>query len=417
MPEYGLPTGANILYGATGFPSWVYELGDAFGLKASTYPGHQEGQRAEKGFAPNPNRLNRGIDWTGSVADMQRFADYLLSIRSHLEQVIWENPNTGQRVGVAGGDDVTHTGYYAQDYSGHRDHVHTRQSQPIPVPAKGKTVGWTGDPTWLETVLRENLGDRLVVHKGWEKRGTGAGVNGTNQMGNIWGVMIHHTGSSKETPERIRDGVWQSPTYFLPGPLSQCLITPDGKCHLVAIGPCNHAGVGSYPGVPANAGNTSLIGFECAWPTIRPDGTWDAAERWPDAQIITMRDATAAVLTRLGVGSDRVIGHKEWAGKSQGKWDPGNIDMGWFRDEVGKAQRGDFKVIEPKKEPPAPAPNDAVVPTDRTELEWLAFIGDQAALARVLTLAAAGDIRARLVVIRIEAANPAALQQFKGAVA
>lgn len=132
--SYGLPAGTNIPYGAPGFPGWVYQLADAFGLKASTYPGHQEGPRAEKGFAPNPNRLNRGIDWTGPVDKMQRFADYLLTVRTALEQVIWENPNTGQRVGVAGGDNVTHTPYYQGDYAGHRDHVHTRQSQPIPLP-------------------------------------------------------------------------------------------------------------------------------------------------------------------------------------------------------------------------------------------------------------------------------------------
>lgn len=98
----------------------MYTLAAAFNLQASTYPGHQESERAESGFAPNPQRLNRGIDWVGSVADMQRFADYLLSVRSHLEQVIWENPQTGRRVGVAGGDDVSATAYYAADYAGHR---------------------------------------------------------------------------------------------------------------------------------------------------------------------------------------------------------------------------------------------------------------------------------------------------------
>lgn len=132
-----MPTGTQIFYGGAGFPGWVYDLGRVFNLQSSTYPGHQEGSRAEAGFAPNPNRLNRGIDWTGSVADMQRFADYLLTVRGDLEQVIWENPQTGKRVGVAGGDDVSHTGYYAQDYSGHRDHVHTRQSKPIPIPQEG----------------------------------------------------------------------------------------------------------------------------------------------------------------------------------------------------------------------------------------------------------------------------------------
>lgn len=131
---YGLPAGTVIYYGAAGFPQWVYDLAGAFNLKASTYGGHQEGQRAEVGFAPNPQGLNRGIDWAGSIDDMQRFAEYLLTVRSFVEQAIWENPKTGQRVGIAGGDDVTQSPYYAGDYSGHRDHVHTRQSQPIPLP-------------------------------------------------------------------------------------------------------------------------------------------------------------------------------------------------------------------------------------------------------------------------------------------
>lgn len=143
--SYGLPPGTNITYGSPGFPPWVYDLANAFNLKASTYPGHQESERAEAGFAPNPQRLNRGIDWAGSVADMQRFADYLLTIKQHLEQVIFENPQTGRRVGVAGGDDVSTKPYYA---AGHRDHVHTRQSKPIPLP--GGTVPQPDRPDFNE---------------------------------------------------------------------------------------------------------------------------------------------------------------------------------------------------------------------------------------------------------------------------
>lgn len=130
---YGLPTGTNIPYGGKGFPQWVYDLAAHFGLQASTYPGHQESERAEAGFAPNPARLNRGIDWTGPAAAMQRFAEYLMTVRGSLEQVIHETPS-GKRFGVAGGDDVSATPYYAADMAQHRDHVHTRQSQPIPLP-------------------------------------------------------------------------------------------------------------------------------------------------------------------------------------------------------------------------------------------------------------------------------------------
>ena len=120
----------------------MYELADRFGVRASTYKGHQETDRAEQGFAPNPQRLNRGIDWAGPVDAMQRFADYLLTVREHLEQVIWENPRNGRRVGVAGGRDVTTSAYYAYDggYNRHRNHVHTRQSQPIPQPTSEAPV-------------------------------------------------------------------------------------------------------------------------------------------------------------------------------------------------------------------------------------------------------------------------------------
>lgn len=210
------------------------------------------------------------------------------------------------------------------------------------------TGPWTGDPIWLADVLRAELGDRLVVHPGWERRGNGVGVNGTNQMGTIWGVMIHHTGSMTTTPEFIISG-----RHDLPGPLYQGLVTPDGKLHLTAVGPCNHAGRGSYPGVPANQGNQLLIGLAGCWPTIRADGSHDAAERWIDAVIVTLRDATAAILRRLGHGPERAIGHKDYS--STGSWDPGNFSMPWFRGEVGKAIRGEFNGTTPvEPEPPTP---------------------------------------------------------------
>ena len=218
----------------------------------------------------------------------------------------------------------------------------------------GNEVGWTGDPVWLEDVLRLTLGDRLVVHEGWQDCGTGVGENGSNQMGPIWGVMIHHTGNIKEGWEVIRKGVQQD-SGWLAGPLSQGLITPDGRFHLVAIGPCNHAGHGEYPGIPEDLGNTRLIGFECAW---QEGAHYTGNETWPPAQIITMRDASAAVLEKLGYDSSHVIGHKEWAGAenpcgkgTQGKPDPGNMDMNWFRGEVAKAMRGEFEKLAKKKDP------------------------------------------------------------------
>jgi len=338
--NYGLPKGTSITYGSAGFPPWVYELAQAFGLQASTYPGHQEGSRAETGFAPNPAQLNRGIDWSGPVDNMQRFADYLLSVRWALEQVIFENAKTGKRTGVAGGDNVSATSYYASDYAGHRDHVHTRQSRPIPLPG-GTTVGWTGDPIWLADVLKAQRPKITVAElPDWQQYGHG-------DYGQIWGVMIHHTGSARADAMSIRNG-----RPDLMGPLSNLHIAQDGTVTVVAAGVCWHAGRGSYPGIPTDNGNRVLIGIECAWPrdtSITP--ATQTRERWPDAQIIAMRDSVAAILTRLGYDSSRVIAHKEYAGLAQGKWDPGNLDMGWFRGEVAKAQAGRFVTADTIKPP------------------------------------------------------------------
>lgn len=282
---------------------------------------------------------------------------------------IWKNIFwLQQRPGETSADDAYNDPDARRDYL---DEIRSRRTKAgemferfAGTPEGGKEMPYTGDPVWLEEVLRQALGDRLVVHDGWQDRGTGCGENGSSSMGPIWGVMIHHTGNVNEKWEVIRDGVMQ-PGGWLPGPLSQGLITSDGKFHLVAVGPCNHAGPGCYPGIPDGCGNTRLIGFECAW---QPGAHYPGNETWPPAQINTMRDASAAVLTKLGYDdASHVIGHKEWAGaenplgiNKQGKPDPGDMDMKWFRGEVKKAMLGMFdqfgklttQVEEPKKAEP-----------------------------------------------------------------
>ena len=144
---YGLPRGSNSGgYGGGGvqFPDWVNQIAQQFGIKPSTYPGHQESNRNEAGFAPNPMDLNRAIDWSGPVPNMERFADYLATIPQDMEQVIWQNPQTGNRVGIAGGRDVSGSGYYADDFGGHQNHVHTRQSLSIPLPGGPLAAGSAG---------------------------------------------------------------------------------------------------------------------------------------------------------------------------------------------------------------------------------------------------------------------------------
>lgn len=201
----------------------------------------------------------------------------------------------------------------------------------------GGTVGVSGDPVWLEDVLRPALGDRLKTLDGWESDGVG----GT--MGNIWGVIWHHTGNAAETAQSISQG-----RPDLAGPLAQIHIAPDGIVTIVAVGPCNHAGAGSWPGLPTDGANAYTIGIECAWPrnTALTEET-ASQERWPDAQIISMRDVGAALTKHLGVPVSHNISHREWArfgpaGQRQFKWDPGNLDMDWFRGEIQKDIDGGF---------------------------------------------------------------------------
>lgn len=291
-----------------------------------------------------------GEPWWGTVADMmtlERAADTFLS---RLSPDYHRAANSPYLAGVYA-QQVQRSAFpdrYARAWDEAWDVLKralaTEGSENMPenIPAR------VGDPVWLEDALRPWLGDRLRTLPGWKD----SGVGGT--MGRIWGVIWHHTGNARETAQSIRDG-----RPDLAGPLAQLHIAPDGTVTIVAVGPCNHAGRGSWVGLPQDNANGLTIGVECAWPrdTSITEAT-QTRERWPDAQIIAMRDTAAALTTYLGVDVSHNISHEEWAkrgpaGVRQDKWDPGNLNMDWFRGEISKAIRGDFK---PKPCEPAPTP-------------------------------------------------------------
>lgn len=271
------------------------------------------------------------------------------------QQIATINPNSQTNGGTA---PHLHLSYMPGGYDPNtkRDPLPVLAGANEPPAGKEKAVGWTGDPVWLADVLRAQQ-PKLTVRElpAWQQYGHG-------DFRDIRGIMIHHTGNARETADSIQRG-----RPDLPGPLSNLHIAPDGTVTVVAAGVCWHAGRGSWPWLPTDMGNQHMIGIECAWPsdtTITPQTQW--RERWPDPQIIAMRDTCAAILTRLGFDSSRLIAHKEYAGAAQGKWDPGNLDMAWFRGEVAKAQRGQFKPTNPTTPPPKPEPP---VLTDRQLLE------------------------------------------------
>ena len=141
-PYAGLAVGSNINYGQGGFPDWVYQAGQRFGMSASTYAGHQEG-----------GGTNKGIDWAPTDVSwntpegaqrMTDYAKYLVSLGT-MEQIIYQNPFTGETVGVANGRPVgpgtDQPQYYAADWATHQDHIHTRTSLAIPLPEQLAALG------------------------------------------------------------------------------------------------------------------------------------------------------------------------------------------------------------------------------------------------------------------------------------
>ena len=131
----GVPVAGGVPFGLTSPEQlasvpWVQQLEQTYGLEARTRPGHQTTNRAEAGFAPNPSGLIRGIDWYGTPAEMDAFAEALIADPTGIEQLIYMSPLTGKKYGIAGGR-VVGDDYYADDWAGHTDHVHTRSSTSL----------------------------------------------------------------------------------------------------------------------------------------------------------------------------------------------------------------------------------------------------------------------------------------------
>src|SRR5579864_4033356 len=89
--------------------------------------------------------------------------------------------------------------------------------------------------TWLPEVL-ENAGLKVAEQPGWRTRGRG-------EMGDVKGVMCHHT-SGPPDGNMPSLGVVTHGRPDLAGPLAQLCLGRDGTFYVVAAGRCNHAGKG-----------------------------------------------------------------------------------------------------------------------------------------------------------------------------
>jgi hypothetical protein len=160
---------------------------------------------------------------------------------------------------------------------------------------------------WLAEVLR-SAGLKVVEQPGWKTRGLG-------DMGNVRGVMCHHTASSPKGGNTPALGAVQNGRGGpkpLRGPLSQLLLARDGTYYVVAAGLSNHAGPGNWKGI--TAGNRSFIGIEA-----ENNGL---GEKWPDVQMDAYVRGVGALLTRLGATEEMCVAHLEYALPVGRKSDP-----------------------------------------------------------------------------------------------
>lgn len=283
---YGLPNGTDIRQGAPGFPSWVYQVANAFGLQASTYAGHQE----DKGQG------NQGIDWWGPVENRQRFAEWLAQNRGMpgLEDVIFENPNTGQDIGVNNGRLVgtpgsADPGYFRRgknDFADHRDHVHTTQSESLGLPGApqatdslnslasaansaanalgGPAGGWNAD--WLSTAQKESSGNWAANTGNGHSGGlqfsppSWAAAGGTQYAPEAWQATPYQQAMTAENLLAMQGpGAW--PNTFTPG--SAGPPAPGGAGPMYpGIGPSQ-----ALPGMSPLGPVTPAVGGGTAYPS------------------------------------------------------------------------------------------------------------------------------------------------------
>jgi peptidoglycan hydrolase-like protein with peptidoglycan-binding domain len=179
--------------------------------------------------------------------------------------------------------------------------------------------------TWLPDVLKA-AGLKVAPVEGWENRGRG-------DVGNIVGVICHHTvGPKDENMPSLKTLInGRGGSNPLPGPLAQLGLARDGTYFVIAAGKCNHAGAGSWQGV--TTGNTSFIGIEGENTGLPNDFPW------PEVQMDAYRRGVAAILARIGRGAEFCAGHKEYALPAGRKPDP-RFDMNEFRLSIAAILSG-----------------------------------------------------------------------------
>ncbi|QDG88876.1 LysM peptidoglycan-binding domain-containing protein [Pseudarthrobacter sp. NIBRBAC000502770] len=170
----------------------------------------------------------------------------------------------------------------------------------------------------LANVLR-NAGINVVEIDGWQNRGYLG-----RDLADVRGVLWHHTAAGRNFSEDAPSlNICTNGRSDLAGPLCHIVLGRSGTAYITAAGLANHAGAGSAPGIPTDAGNYYFIGIEMESSGVAPfDWT---AEQLAAVPVIGAALERAYLFDQAE--DDRPqLGHKEYS--SQGKIDP----AGWPGD-------------------------------------------------------------------------------------
>ncbi|MGQ4733310.1 N-acetylmuramoyl-L-alanine amidase [Streptomyces sp. Ju416(a)] len=203
----------------------------------------------------------------------------------------------------------------------------------------------------LLKALRDE-GLTVVEHRSWRTNNR----NHKGPWGPTHGVMIHHTVTSgtANSVELCYNG-----HSALPGPLCHGVIAKDGTVYLVGNGRANHAGLGDDdvlraviaekalpPDNEANTdGNRHFYGFECV-------NLGNGKDPWPEAQLLAIEKAAAALCRAHGWSVRSVLRHLDW---QPGKIDPRGVDWDAMQARIAK-RLGTKPATTPAKPNPPKAP-------------------------------------------------------------
>lgn len=167
----------------------------------------------------------------------------------------------------------------------------------------------------LANVLRA-AGLTVVEIDGWQNRGYLG-----RDLADVRGVLWHHTAAGRNFSEDAPSlNICTNGRSDLAGPLCHIVLGRSGTFYVTAAGLANHAGAGSAPGIPTDAGNYYFIGIEMESSGVAP---FD----WTPEQLAVVPIAGAALerayLFDQAEDDRPQLGHLEYS--SQGKIDP----AGW----------------------------------------------------------------------------------------